>query len=91
MNKLFGFLLILCFASASCVPIVKDKDDPVTNPTTNPDVAWDPLIKVSPELLVKSVHSTPTELHILTNNQLYRTNVTPCNLVAQISAPLDFR
>ena len=75
MNKLLGFLLILCFASASCVPIVKDKDDPITNPTTNPDVAWDPLSKISPELLVKSMHSTPTELHILTNNQLYRLDV----------------
>lgn len=74
MNKVSFFLLIVCLALTSCVPIVKDKVDPVDNttPTTNTEIAWQPLSKVSPELLIKSLHSTANEFHILTNNQLFR-------------------
>lgn len=71
MKKLLTLLLVSASIS-SCIPLVKE-DNSGGNPTpTNQDVAWQPLGTANAELLIKSIHSTATEMDILTNNQLFR-------------------
>lgn len=61
---------VFCCLS-SCVPLVKDNDP--SNPTpTKKDIAWDNFSTVNPELLIKCIHASASELAILTNNQLFR-------------------
>ncbi len=71
MKQLFTCLLILT-SIISCIPLVKEDSSGSTPTPTNPAVAWQPLSIATPELLVKSIHNTSTEMDILTNNQLFR-------------------
>ena len=79
MRNIFLSLSLLTILS-SCVPLVKE-DDPNpnnnTNTTTNTttttsSAAWQSYKAIDARALVRAIHSTPTELFILTDNQFFR-------------------
>lgn len=71
MKQLITGLMFLS-SVISCIPLVKEDSSGSTPTPTNQAVAWQTLSVAAPELLVKSIHSTTTEMDILTNNQLFR-------------------